>query len=496
MRLDVDRPLPRSGPSASVARGAIGLLTTQPFTWAASLVTTALVPHYLGEGGFGQLAVITTITALGGAIASLGMQDYMKRRIAMHPSRVAADASAAILLVSGAAALIAAGLFFVLPLLGSSTAERTALGIALCGMIVQAAQGVVMAVLVGQERHARYAWLNAASVVINAGAGVAVLAAGGGVVGYLATSTIATAILTGIFWRYSEIELVWADWLSTARELFFGGLPFLGWNVARLVRAQIDIVLVGLLLHAQAAGWLAAAYRIIGVVVFFPTVITTPLLPVLSREVGDSATFQRVLRRSTTTVLTFTIPAAGFIIALAPTVPDLLGWAPGFHHAIPLMMILAIQQPLIAVDMVLGTALIALGRERPWLSVMVIAAVFNPGFNLVAIPLADQLFQNGAMGAAVVEVATEMVMLAGALILLPRGMLDRSSASEWIRILLAGALLTLAVVALRDLSLPIAMVVGGLVFLAAAFGLRVLGPTEVVMLRRTVFQSVARHPVG
>jgi hypothetical protein len=96
----------------------------------------------------------------------------------------------------------------------------------------------------------------------------------------------------------------------------------------------------------------------------------------------------------------------------------------------------------------------------------------------------------------VVEVATEMVMLAGALILLPRGMLDRSSASEWIRILLAGALLTLAVVALRDLSLPIAMVVGGLVFLAAAFGLRVLGPTEVVMLRRTVFQSVARHPVG
>ena len=155
----------RTAPGSSIARGAIGLLTTQPFTWAASLLTTALVPHYLGESGFGQLALITTITSLGGAVASLGMQDYMKRRIAMHPERTAVDATAAMLLVSVASALIAAGLFFVSPLFGIADAERVAVGIALCGMAVCSAQGVVMAVLIGQERHMRYAWLNAVVAV-------------------------------------------------------------------------------------------------------------------------------------------------------------------------------------------------------------------------------------------------------------------------------------------------------------------------------------------
>ena len=63
-------------------------------------------------------------------------------------------------------------------------------------------------------------------------------------------------------------------------------------------------------------------------------------------------------------------------------------------------------------------------------------------------------------------------------------------------ILLAGALQTLIVVALRDVFLPMAVLAGGLAFLAAAFGLRVLRMNDVVTLRRTVLHSFARHPVS
>ena len=76
----------------SIAAAPVTNPPVPAFTWAASVLTTALLPHYLGEAGFGELAVITTVTALGGALASLGMQDYMKRRVAMQPARTAAFA--------------------------------------------------------------------------------------------------------------------------------------------------------------------------------------------------------------------------------------------------------------------------------------------------------------------------------------------------------------------------------------------------------------------
>jgi hypothetical protein len=45
------------------------------------------------------------------------------------------------------------------------------------------------------------------------------------------------------------------------------------------VRAEIDVVLVAALLRPEAAGWLAAAYRVISIPVFIPPHLTTPRHP-------------------------------------------------------------------------------------------------------------------------------------------------------------------------------------------------------------------------
>jgi Na+-driven multidrug efflux pump len=124
------------------------------------------------------------------------------------------------------------------------------------------------------------------------------------------------------------------------------------------------------------------------------------------------------------------------------------------------MQILAVQQPLVAVDMVLGTALMALHQERRWLRAMVAAAIFNPTFNLLLIPLFNHLVENGAVGAAYVEVATELIMLGTALYLLPRGLLDRPTLGTAARILLAGAGLVGVAVALRNVSTVVGVLAG------------------------------------
>jgi O-antigen/teichoic acid export membrane protein len=474
----------------------MGLLSTQPLTWATSLLTTAIVPRYLGEEGFGQLAVITIVTTLSGTVASLGVHDYIKRRIATQPARAAAEVSAALLLLVATATVLGAALFVGLPIFGFWVEQRPVLAVALCGTVVQAAQSLVLAVLVGQERHGCYAWLNAAGAVISSFTGIGVLVAGGGLLGYLSSSTIVGVAMTAVLWRTSGLQLVTRGAMDAVPQLVAGGLPFLGWKIALLVRGQIDVILVGILLQAQVAGWLAAAYRIINVVVFIPTAVATPLLPVLSREVGNPAVFERTLRRCVTTVLTLTIPASGFIIALAPVVPDLLQWAPGFRHAVPVIMILAIQQPLVALDMVLGTALTALRREHGWLRVMLIASAFNPCLNLLIIPLADRLLENGAIGAAIIEIATELLIVAGVLIVLPRGLLNRQTVWQCVRIMTAGVCLVIVTQALRDVWLPLSVMAGGIAFLTTGFMLGVVTPGDIRLLRQHALRSLSRNPAA
>jgi len=52
-------------------------------------------------------------------------------------------------------------------------------------------------------------------------------------------------------------------------------------------------------------------------------------------------------------------------------------------------------------------------RQRQWIVVGIIAAVFNPLLNLIAIPLTAHAYGNGATGAAMITVATEFLMLSG-----------------------------------------------------------------------------------
>jgi Na+-driven multidrug efflux pump len=159
------------------------------------------------------------------------------------------------------------------------------------------------------------------------------------------------------------------------------------------------------------------------------------------------------------------------ILALAPAIPDLFHWGPSFYQSVPLMRVLAFQQPLVGADMVLATALIALHKERLMMRVAVVAAVFNPVADWLLIPVFEQSFGNGVMAAAIVEMATEFLFLGGSIYLLPRDLLERGLLGTIARVLLAGAGMIAVAVLLLPVSLPLSV------------------PSDVLKVRRPVLSS-------
>jgi len=94
---------------------------------------------------------------------------------------------------------------------------------------------------------------------------------------------------------------------------------------------------------------------------------------------------------------------------------------------------------LVCIDVVLGTALIARGKEKPWAGMAIAAAIFNPLVNLWAIPLTARIWGNGGLGAAAATALTELLMMFGALWLLPRGVFSRRNVVVGLKGCLIGA---------------------------------------------------------
>lgn len=476
---------PSSEASRPVARGAFAMLSTQPLTWAASLAAIVLVPRYLGDDGLGRFAIAWTIGGYISLVAALGLPNYVTRKVAIEPARAAIYAWGAIVVMTLIALPLMAVVLAVVAILRPTAID---MWLVLAGMsvtLVWSMQSILLSAFIGLQRHAHYAWLGAGASVVVTATGLAALVAGdGGVYGYAGAILIATVAITTAQWALSGLRFTRASVTPRIlKELVVGGLPFLWWNIALRVRENADVVMTGLLLRPGVAGWLSAAYRIIGVTVFIPTVITTPLLPVLSKLRDNHTEYRAILRDSLATVLLFTVPASATIFVFAPAIPDLLGWPLELRHSIPVIMILAFQQVLIGVDMVLATSLIALGRERQWLRVAIAASLFNLAVNLIAIPAAEAIGGNGAVGAAIVEVATELVFLGCAISLTPRGLLGRDLLLRALRTVACGLVFVAVASFLRPHSLALALVAGGGAYLVAAVALGVLRPAHIRAVR-------------
>jgi len=480
-------PDPKRGSvGESVTRGAVALLSTQPLTWGASLLTTVVVPRLLGADALGEVTIAMTIGTLAATAASLGISEYLVRRVAQNPRQVQRDAGIALMVQTVVAILTALGIVLVGPRFTSSLVDTRLLDLALITLIFTPAQTVLLSSFRGRELHTQYAWFNAASVVAVAVLGVLVLVVGGSVVGYAAAGGAAIALTTLAGWKLAGLRPtlppLGGPLIRDSVEFIRGGFPFWTWNLTLSITGGIDRVILGIFVPASEVGWYAAAFRIIGIPLFIPTLIVTPLYPALSRSLTEPDAIRRTITQTLRVVLLLMVPMTAGIIVVAPAIPGLFGWPDDFANAVPLMTVLSLQLPLMAVDMVLGAVLLALGRQGLWVSTGVLSAALKIGLNFLAIPIFETTFGNGAVGASVITISTELVMFAGAIILIPKHFLDVRVAWDALRISIAGGAIVLVGTQLLPIALPLAIIGGAVAYVIVVVAVRAFTPEDLQLI--------------
>lgn len=469
-------------------RSLLTLGLGQVGSWLAGAALTLLIPRYLGDVNLGKFSFAAATVNLIALIASLGTSALVTREVARDPRRARELAINALLtrvplsVIAGVAVLLFVEVAVHDPL------TRTIFLVAGCGIAFGSLTDVSLAMLQGLHRMRALAVFSVAAKVAYGALGVAVLYRGGNAVQLVEVSLIVSAGGAGVllYTLHRAFGLRAAISSRLMISLVVGGLPFFVWQAALVIYGQVDIVMLAFMAGDAVVGWYSIAYKIVLIPGFVPFIAMTVLFPALSGASRSPEAFAQIARRSLHYLLLLSLPMSLGMLLLADRIIDFAGYPPAFHNSVVPLAILSLHMPLVAVDMLIGTMLNALDRQRQWAMVGVGAAVLNPLMNAAAIPLATAATGNAGIGSAVVVVLTELFLLLAGLRLLPAGTFGPDSWPGLVRCLVATGAMAVLVWWLRALPLPIATACGGLAFAAAAFGLGAINRSDIREVRRAL----------
>jgi O-antigen/teichoic acid export membrane protein len=456
-----------------IVRNILAMAAGQCATWVASTLTIILLPRFLGSADLGRYSLALLCAAFMNLASDLGVSTYLAKQIPRedqeNASRLAWNSIGLGLAMSSSVTIVAAmGVYFLV----RDATTQDILFLMLLLVPIQAVYVRMSSALRGAQDMAPSAraegfgrWV--AVVLI-----VGIFMSGRGVEAVcLATvsGALVTLLIGGIAFR-RRFKYALPAMPPTWKLLTIGGLPFLVWQASLQIYGQIDILILSLMSSDSAVGWYAAAYRLISIPVFAPAIIAGAAFPAISAAAasGDAHRVSEIARNALRASLLIAVPMSFGMAVLAGSVVNLLGYPADFENTIPLISILAIHVPIVAVTMVVASCLNAMDKHWSWVKVGLAAAILNPFINIPMVSLTNGLYDNGAIGAAVVTLATEVLMLAGGLLFLPRHVLGKPALGSTLRVLIAGAAMALALLAFRRAPLLEAVILGAIVYLLAA----------------------------
>ena len=502
---------PDDSAAHSVARNTLILLVSQIITFSLTLVWTVVLLHMLGKDNYGKLSTALSLAWIGAVFMDAGISTYLTKQVARD------RAHTAVLLSSACALRVATTILFYGAILGAAvllgydvdTVQATALVGA--SIVVAAFTQATAATFQGHEDMLWPALGTIAEKTTTTVLSVILLLLGYGL------QAVATVLLLGALANFTLVGLrAWRrGWIRfrldpvLVRKLIVGGAPFFLWASFGVIYQRNAVLQLEALTNSGVTGQFSAAARMYETLSFVPSIFQIAVMPVLARSfVHSTGAMHAHARRSVDLILLAALPSSVGVALFAPQIIALIADNTAFAGSVLPLRILGVSLLPLYVDMILATILISVDRQRQWSSIAIIAAILNPLLNWWLIPETQRQWGNGAIGAAFVTLATEVMIFFFCIFLVPRGILARSNLVIAGKTVLAtaamGLVLWAALPVLNGLApgggtsklgaalvLALGAALGGAVFGGLAWLLGAVGPDELRLLRRALQRPAA-----
>jgi O-antigen/teichoic acid export membrane protein len=445
-----------------------------------AVVLAAVLGRSLGVADFGLYYFITSTSTFVYVLVEGGQTPYVIREVARHPEWSGGLLGSAIALRLGVALILAVVTPVALRLIGYDlrTSELVALFIVTSlpfalaqgyGMIFRGHERMGLDSLVSVVNKALVLALTVGAFALHGGLPGAILAQGGA---GLVALALAAYLLRGV-----TVARIVASFQGM-RDLVRGGSPIVAMGLAGAVQAYLDVVILSKLAPADAVGWYGAARNIFGTVLAAASILGSAAYPRLARAAHDPPLFRKEFEAAMRPLLGMAVLAGVGSYLFADLAVGIVFGKEKFARSAVIIRAFAPGQALLFLDVVLATAILAVGRSRLLAMAKVVNLIIVAGLNVLLIPHFQARYGNGGIGVVVAFSIGEVVMFASAIWILPRGTFERKLVLDMGRALLAGA----GTLALFHVLPPISPVIGLplciLAFLALAIASGLLRRSE------------------
>ncbi|MDZ4766995.1 MAG: oligosaccharide flippase family protein [Chloroflexota bacterium] len=394
------------------ARNAAAIAAARIVSNGALLAWQLILGRLLGDAAFGVYGTVGGLIGVAAPLVAFGMSAILIRETARHPDR-AGRYQAISLVVQTMLALVAyAALNGAAFALGYSDAIRAFAAVAALSLFIDLPGNLSYDLLLAREKMVWTSGVDIVHIAARVGLGAALLAAGWGLAGvYVAT------ILTGIgrstaLWRLARRAGVRPTFpldRTTARGLLIDAAPLAFASVLNMSYAYVDRLLTASLLTEADTGHLTAAFVIVyGVIDLLSTTILIALYPMMARAYtpnGDNTTFRFVVEKLAWFTLMLGVPLVALFAVYADAITLPL-FGVDFAASADVLRALIAYAAVAMISNVFAQALIMQNRQRVTVTWRAIGFGIKLALSLALLPTV------GVVGAALASVGAELLVLA------------------------------------------------------------------------------------
>jgi O-antigen/teichoic acid export membrane protein len=453
-----------------LARNTFNLIVGQVLTTSLTILLSAATGRALGPTDFGVLYLVTSVTMFAFVFVDWGHGSYVIREIARHPQR-AGDLMGTVMALRVVTALVllipSVTIGWILGYEPRTLWFIAAMNIAWLPVYLGLSYGWAFR---GRERMEYDALINVCLKLLSLVLGVAVLWSGWRLPGLIlsagAAGTLTLALGSWLYHRLHFPRLHFSD--ETARELMIGGAPLVSMTIAVAVQPYIDVNLLSRLAAPGVLGFYGAAMTFCNTLVAPAAVLTSAAFPRLSIVHAEREHFAKVLDEGLRPLAFVAALGALGTYLFADVAVGIVYSTEKFGPSVTILRAFAPGMFLVFIDMMFGTAIIAIGQAGKVAVAKAVTVVLVTAVEFALIPYCQSRFGNGGLGVMAAMFAGELFMVgAGAYLL--RGVLNRAIVLDLVRAILAAAAAFAVMRALPAMPAIVGIPACIAVFTAAAF---------------------------
>ena len=320
--------------------------------------------------------------------------------------------------------------------------------------------------------------------------GLAALYLGTGLLGLAFSQTIVAviAVFLGLYYLKKNFMSISIKWnYAEAKDLVIRSSPFILLSILVLLYVSIGTLMLNIFKGDYDTGIYAAAGKLIQVMVFFPTAMTSAFLPIMSKlsaERDKNDQFVRIYNYAFKYLFMIGVAiATGFSVLSEPISIFLYGEE--FVKSASPLMIMSWAMVFSFLNFIMVNTIIALGKEKLLLYVSAGGVVLNVMFNLWAIP------KYGYDGAAASTLITETSVFFAHYIIIRPFLGTQFKPYRLILKPIGAAVATSIVVFLTNshIHLLFSIAIGAIVFISMLYFMKAFDPYE----RKLVKDLLSKH---